>query len=369
MPSYQSRAPAALHVINANSSGSPCGSSFCRETPDVSANGDPATGYTIYYHGNGAASDATGWNNGTPVAGTSAAAPLWAALMADVNAFSACRGTSIGFANPALYGTAGHVYGGRFNDVTVGNNDILGTSGGRFPAGVGYDMASGLGTPNAAALATNLCAPTIRATNPGPQTSRIHTAARVQVLTDDSAGYPVSYSATGLPPGLSIGATSGTIAGSPRAAGTYNVTVRATDSRGSFGTTTFSWRVQGPPKASRGTLTGVAGGRPKLAFAVTAGTDAPKLTRIVVSPPRGLSFARSTRALKRGIHLLDASYKVRGAQLIITLRHGVNQLRVTITTPALTASRSLVGHRVTVKLQVTDVGGFATTLKLKLRPA
>jgi hypothetical protein len=348
-------------VINANSSGSPCGSSFCREVPDVSANGDPATGYTTYYDGS--------WSNGTPVGGTSAAGPLWAALIAEINAFSACRGTEIGFANPVLYGTAGHAYAGHFNDVTMGNNDTLGVNGGRFSAGPGYDMATGLGTPNAAALATNLCAPAIGVSNPGSQSSRIRKAAKLQILANDGAGYPVSYSATGLPPGLSIGATSGTIAGTPRAAGTYNVIVRATDSRGSFGTTAFRWKVQGTPKLSRGSLTGIASGRPKLAFTLTAGISAPKLKKIAVSPPRGLSFARSTRALKRGTQVRGASFKVRGGKLIITLRHPVTGLRVTITPPALSASRSLVGHRIAMKLHVTDASAFATTLKLKLKPS
>ena len=53
MPSYQSGAPASLHVINGNSSGSQCNASSgdCREVPDVSADGDPGTGYVIYWNG------------------------------------------------------------------------------------------------------------------------------------------------------------------------------------------------------------------------------------------------------------------------------------------------------------------------------
>ena len=57
MPSYQSAAPASLHVINSGSTGSDCGASsgYCREVPDVSADADPGTGYVIYWNGNGAA--------------------------------------------------------------------------------------------------------------------------------------------------------------------------------------------------------------------------------------------------------------------------------------------------------------------------
>ena len=55
MPGYQSRAPSFLHVINGRSSGANCAASSgdCREVPDVSADGDPATGYMIYWNGTG----------------------------------------------------------------------------------------------------------------------------------------------------------------------------------------------------------------------------------------------------------------------------------------------------------------------------
>ena len=156
MPSYQANAPSSLNVINAHSSGSPCGAAtgYCRQVPDVSADADPYSGYVIYYTGTGDNGN-TGW---VGAGGTSAAAPLWAALMALINADSTCAGKPIGFANPALYGVAGSAsYASAFQDITVGNNDYTGTNGGLYPAGTGYDMASGLGTPNASGLSTLLC--------------------------------------------------------------------------------------------------------------------------------------------------------------------------------------------------------------------
>ena len=156
MPSYQANAPSSLNVINAHSSGSPCGAAtgYCRQVPDVSADADPYSGYVIYYTGTGDNGN-TGW---VGAGGTSAAAPLWAALMALINADSTCVGKPIGFANPALYGVAGSAsYASAFQDITVGNNDYTGTNGGLYPAGTGYDMASGLGTPNASGLSTLLC--------------------------------------------------------------------------------------------------------------------------------------------------------------------------------------------------------------------
>jgi subtilase family serine protease len=144
MPSYQSGAPSILHVAQSSS----------RETPDVSADADPDTGYLIYWNGSGSASGPVGWQG---IGGTSAAAPVWAAAIALINASKACGGALVGFANPALYSAAATSYGQDFNDVTSGNNDFTGTNGGRYAAGSGFDMASGLGTPNADALIDTLC--------------------------------------------------------------------------------------------------------------------------------------------------------------------------------------------------------------------
>jgi subtilase family serine protease len=152
MPSYQSAAPASLNTINSESSGSTCSaaSGDCREVPDVSADADYDTGYTVYWNGS--------W---TVVGGTSGAAPLWAAMFADADAESVCQAHGdIGFANAALYHVAGSStanYAGAFNDVTSGNNDLDDANGGAFAAGTGYDMASGLGSPVAGNLAPALC--------------------------------------------------------------------------------------------------------------------------------------------------------------------------------------------------------------------
>ena len=137
MPAYQSNAASFLHVRQSSS----------RESPDVSADADPNTGYLIYWQGS--------WGG---IGGTSGAAPLWAALFSLANASTACSGSVVGFANPVLYNAAGSAYGQDFNDIQSGNNDFTGTSGGRFSSGSGYDMATGLGTPNASSLASGLCA-------------------------------------------------------------------------------------------------------------------------------------------------------------------------------------------------------------------
>jgi streptogramin lyase len=89
--------------------------------------------------------------------GTSAATPLWAAVMAMANQQQqALSLPSIGFANPHLYATASagvtnySGLGGAFHDVAAGNNVYAGntTSPTAYQAVAGYDMVTGLGSPN-----------------------------------------------------------------------------------------------------------------------------------------------------------------------------------------------------------------------------
>ncbi|MFE5587359.1 putative Ig domain-containing protein [Kitasatospora sp. NPDC056531] len=83
---------------------------------------------------------------------------------------------------------------------------------------------------------------TVTVTNPGNQTGTVGTAASLQVNASDSAsGQTLTYSATGLPAGLSINSSTGLISGTPTAAGTSSVTVTATDTTGAAGNTTFTW--------------------------------------------------------------------------------------------------------------------------------
>jgi kumamolisin len=112
LPSYQSGAG-----IKA-----PTGSG--RGVPDVSADADPETGYQVLVDG-----------ESLVIGGTSAAAPLWSALIALINEK---RGSPVGFLQPAIYGLPSSA--DAFHDITSGSNGV-------FSAGLGWDPVTGLGSP------------------------------------------------------------------------------------------------------------------------------------------------------------------------------------------------------------------------------
>ena len=111
-----------------------------RMVPDVAADADPVSGLAIEAGGD--------MMNG---GGTSLAAPIWAGITALMNQYLKQKGLKpVGFLNPALYAiAAGKPPVPAFHDVKLGNNL-------HYPATPGYDMATGLGTPDAANLARDL---------------------------------------------------------------------------------------------------------------------------------------------------------------------------------------------------------------------
>ena len=97
---------------------------------------------------------------------------------------------------------------------------------------------------------------TVTVTSPGNQTGTVGTAASAQVRASDSAaGQTLTYSASGLPPGLSINSSTGLISGTPATAGTYNVSVGAGDTTGASGSATFTWTVNSPGGGGSGACT------------------------------------------------------------------------------------------------------------------
>ncbi|MBU9763873.1 peptidase S53 [Mycobacterium sp. TNTM28] len=110
-----------------------------RLTPDISAVADPFTGVKIVLNGQLLVGG-----------GTSQAAPLWAGIAAVMNQYlSTNGGRAIGDLNPMLYRIAQGAPLPAFRDITLGGNAVA-------DAGPGFDLATGLGTPDVDHLVKNL---------------------------------------------------------------------------------------------------------------------------------------------------------------------------------------------------------------------
>ncbi len=101
-----------------------------RGVPDVAGNADPQTGYQVLVDGTHAV-----------YGGTSAVAPLWAALVARL---AEALGAPLGLVQPKLYPLHAALH-----DITSGNN-------GAYKAKKGWDACTGLGTPNGTAILAGL---------------------------------------------------------------------------------------------------------------------------------------------------------------------------------------------------------------------
>lgn len=113
-----------------------------RQVPDVSADADPGTGWSVY-------------SQGQPgeAGGTSAAAPFWAASTLLIEQYASSQGVPrLGFVDPLLYALARSPQRfAPFHDVTVGGNRY-------YWAGPGWDPATGLGSPDVFNLARDVVA-------------------------------------------------------------------------------------------------------------------------------------------------------------------------------------------------------------------
>jgi subtilase family serine protease len=201
---------------------------------DVAADADPNTGAAIYDTSNGNG----GWNE---VGGTSEASPIIAAVFA----LAGNNGNGGNNAAESIYTHTGNLY-----EVTASSNGtcsrtVLCTATGAPDT---YNGPTGWGTPDGLTAFESISGSgtgdTVTVTNPGSQTGTAGTATSLQIsATDSASGQTLSYSATGLPTGLSINSATGLISGTPSAAGSYDVTVTATDTTGASGSASFTWTI------------------------------------------------------------------------------------------------------------------------------
>jgi subtilase family serine protease len=241
-----------------------------REVPDLSADADPNTGYSIYCTVSAAGCPGSGW---TVVGGTSAAAPLWTASTAILNQYLVANGKSrMGFANPTWYKTASNTQTYTpYHDITTGNNLY-------YPATSGYDLASGWGSPNLYNLARDLAgsgggsnegvmtltpssmsfSATVGGPNPASQTGTLGNTG--------TAAYNFTASASTQSGGnwLAVSPTSGSVPVNGNVSLTISVNISGMAAGNYSGTVTAtSTNAQGSPKTIAVTLAISSGGTPK----------------------------------------------------------------------------------------------------------
>ena len=192
---------------------------------DVAAIANPDTGVAVY--------NTYGSDNGWQVfGGTSVATPIIAATYA----LAGPPGSGV---YPARYP---YLHTGRLHDITSGDDGSCGSY--LCTARAGYDGPTGWGTPNGTG-AFQATDHKVTLTRPGAgHSTRGKRIASLRVAARDTAsGRTLRYTATGMPPGLSISSASGAISGTPKARGHYSVIVHATDGTGMTGSVSFPWVV------------------------------------------------------------------------------------------------------------------------------
>jgi hypothetical protein len=253
-----------------------------RTDNDVAAVADPNTGVAVY--------DTYSQGGWLEVGGTSASSPIIASVFA-------LAGTPTAGTLPSSY-----IYKHTSNlfDVTSGANGSCSPAY-LCTAEVGYDGPTGWGTPDGVtAFSNGTTSNTVTVTNPGNQTGTVGTAVSLQInATDSASGQTLTYSATGLPAGLSIGSSTGLITGTPTTSGSNSVTVKATDTTGASGSASFTWTINSATGntvtvTNPGNQTGTVGTAVSLQINATDSASGQTLTYSATGLPAGLSISSST---------------------------------------------------------------------------
>ncbi len=200
------------------------GSTTLRNAPDVAAESN----FDFYVCANQTTCTANEFG------GTSFAAPMWAGYMALVNQQAVTNGHStLGFINPIIYPLSlGSGYAAAFHDITVGSNG--------WPAVVGYDLATGWGSPNGSGLINALAG----SENPDFAISASPTSVTVAqgghgtstITTTVSGGFnaAVALSATGQPSGVTVSFNPTSIPAPGAGSSTMTINVSGTTTPGTY---------------------------------------------------------------------------------------------------------------------------------------
>ena len=262
-----------------------------REVADVAFNGDPNSGQYVAVIPSG--SSTASWLS---VGGTSLSTPQWAGLLAIANAQrNSAAKAPLGMPHSALYQTIATVPGNfaaAFADVTSGSDGSCSFCTGKL----GYDTLTGLGTPNASSLLSQLsgvaAAPLAPVVSAASISGQVGTALSFTVAASDAN--PLSYSLSGAPSGMAIASSTGVVTWPAPVAGSYAVTVLASDAKtGLSGSAVYSITIAAPqpPVVAATTIVGKPG--VALSFTVSA-TDANPMSYSISGAPSGMALASST---------------------------------------------------------------------------
>jgi hypothetical protein len=318
-----------------------------RTQNDVSAVADPNTGVAFY---NTAYGDrGWDWGGGTAVS---------AAIVASVYALA---GTPAAGSYPASYP---YLHAADLYPVTSGN-DAGGpcTPAYLCTAGPGYNGPAGWGTPDGTAAFTAGTKDAVTMIDPWEQyAGLLPETASVQVEAQDSAGNPLTYSATGLPPGVSIDPATGLISGTVSSYYHGTVSVTASDADGATATVSFSWlaedRMELSANSVRQSQPGVAVTLPMKA--IDANKSLP-ITYTATGLPPGLGIDSSAGTIS-GSPSVIGTYTVTvtasdptGSSASVTFTWHVWNT-ITVTVPAITNQT----EQSFVQVAITPIGVTAT---------
>ena len=253
-------------VINSSNKGS----SALRNGPDVSANAN-FTFYTCSDQTTCLAND---------YGGTSFAAPMWAAYIALANQQSVANGgKTLGFINPTIYAqNVTSAYATNFHDITSGTS-------GSYAAVTGFDLVTGWGSPNGAAL-INALAPT----STSPAFAIFSSPASVSVVQGNSGSSTISttvsggfnsavgLTASGQPSGVTVSFSPSSIAAPGSGSSTMTLAVAA-------GTTSGTYPI---------TVTGTGGGASQTTTVTLTVTAAPVPAFTLSASPSSVSVVQGS---------------------------------------------------------------------------
>jgi kumamolisin len=274
-------------------------STTLRNGPDVSANAN----FTFYVCADQTTCTANDYG------GTSFAAPMWAGYLALANEQEyANSGTTLGFVNPAIY-TIGmnSIYDANFHDITGGSNG--------YSATVGYDLATGWGSPNGSGLIDSLTSSSLGSgfslsASPVPVTVHQGNSGTSTITITVTGGFDsaITLTAAGQPKGVTVGFGPSSITGAGTS--TMTITVGATTNPGTYFIT----------------VTGTSGGATAITAVSLTVTGTP-VTFTIDAAPASINLARGATGTSTITTTVSGGFS---AQITLTVSGGGNSQTETL---------------------------------------